>query len=176
MLVQVAPDRRHDARAEEEELARLLVHQQVEVALAVAGLLVGEAVEGVWQRASVASEDGQLFDGQGRLAAPRLRGPADDPDHVPEMDVDRTGLGRVAHELDAARAVDEVEEDELAHLAARHDAAGQAAGVLSLLARLERIGLRADGCHFVPVGKALGSCHGRASLVRVLEVGRAPRR
>ena len=31
--------------------ARLLVHQQVEVALAVAGLDVGDAVEGVRQRA-----------------------------------------------------------------------------------------------------------------------------
>ena len=48
--IQVAPDRGDDAAAHEEVGARLLVHQQVEVALAVARLRVGEAVEGVGQR------------------------------------------------------------------------------------------------------------------------------
>ena len=36
--VEVAPDRRDHLRTQEEQLARLVVHEQVEVALAVAGL------------------------------------------------------------------------------------------------------------------------------------------
>ena len=39
-------------------------------------------------------------------------------------------LGRLAEELDPAGAVDEVEEDELAHVAAGHDPAGEAAHLL----------------------------------------------
>ena len=46
-LVERAADRRHDLRARDERLARLLVHQQVEVPLAVAELDVRQPVERV---------------------------------------------------------------------------------------------------------------------------------
>ena len=47
LAVEVAADGRDHARADKEVLARLLVHQQVEVALAVARLGVGQSVKGV---------------------------------------------------------------------------------------------------------------------------------
>ena len=55
LVVEVAADRRDDPRTQEKELARVLVHEQVEVALAVARLLIREAVERVGQRALVAA-------------------------------------------------------------------------------------------------------------------------
>ena len=104
LAVEVATDRRDDLRAQEEEVARLLVHEQVEVALAVARLRVGQAVERVRERAAVACEHRQLVDGEGRLPAPRLRRPARDADDVAEVDVDVARTTRVAHELDSPGA------------------------------------------------------------------------
>jgi len=48
-VVEVAANRRDDPRAQEEQLTRVLVHEQVAVALSVARLLVGDAVERVGQ-------------------------------------------------------------------------------------------------------------------------------
>ena len=115
--VEVATYGRDDLRPQEKQLARLLVHEQIEIALAIAGLGVGDAVERVRQRARVAGEHGQLVHGERGLATTRLRGMPDDADDVPEMDADVTDASGVAHELDPPRAVHEVEEDELAHLA-----------------------------------------------------------
>ena len=53
------------------------------------------------------------------------------------------------------RAVDEVEEDELPHLAPREHAAGEPALLGPFLAGLERLGLGAHGRDLVAVGKAL---------------------
>src|SRR4051794_23820813 len=49
-LVEKAADRRNRARAKQRFVARLLVHQQVEVPLAIAQLDVGQTVERVGQR------------------------------------------------------------------------------------------------------------------------------
>ena len=49
-VIERAADRGHHARAQEEVGARVLVHQQVEIAAPVALLDVGEAVESVGQR------------------------------------------------------------------------------------------------------------------------------
>ena len=73
VLVQVAADRGDDPRAQEEELARVLVHQQVEVALPVARLRVGEPVERVREAGSGSSRAPQLVDRERRLAAARAR-------------------------------------------------------------------------------------------------------
>ena len=64
-----------------------------------------------------------------------------------------------------AGAVDEVEEDDLAHVPAAHDPAGQAARRLRLGARLERLGLGADGRDLDAVGETLGQPGHDASLV-----------
>ena len=60
------------------------------------------------------------------------------------MHVDVADPARVAHELDAAGAVDQIEEDELAHLAARHDAAGETPRLVELPAGVERVRCGAD--------------------------------
>ena len=52
-------------------------------------------------------------------------------------------------------AVDEVEERQLAHLAAREHAPGEAALLGRLRPGLERLGLGADGGDLVAVGEAL---------------------
>src|SRR3954452_14680302 len=124
-LVEDAPDRRHHARTDDRVLARLLVHQQIEVALAVAELDVGHAVERVRQRRADAREQIQRIDLQRRLPAPRLRGMPDDADDVAKMDVDLARALDWTEQLHPPRAVDEVEEDELAHVAASHHPAGE---------------------------------------------------
>src|SRR5207248_11014843 len=116
------------------EPARVLAHQQVEVALAVAGLDIGDAVERVGQRAADLGEELQFGHGQGRLPASRTAGPTRGADDVTQVEVDLL----VADQLDATRAVDEVEERELPHLAPSHDAPGDS--VLQL-ERLPRLGL-----------------------------------
>src|SRR5207302_10044060 len=101
--------------------ARLLVHQQVEVALAVAELDVGEAVESVRERPADLGEQGQLVDGERRLAAARAGGRAGGAHDVAEVEVELAGLRGLAEELDPPGTVDEVEEDELAHGPPSHD-------------------------------------------------------
>ena len=149
--VEVPPDRGDDAAAGEKVGARLLVHQQVEVALAVALLDVGEAVERVRQRRAVLRQQLELDHLQRRLAAARLGRVAGDADDVAEVDVD---LAR--EQLDPPAAVDEVEEGDLPHLAPREHAAREAKRLRVVGgAGLDRVGDLADGRDFVPVGKAL---------------------
>ena len=87
-------------------------------------------------------------------------GRPDDADDVAEVDVDVADTPGVAHELDAAGAIDEVEEDELAHLATRHDAPGEPPRLVEVAARLELVGGRAYVRDRVTVGEALGGGHG----------------
>src|SRR5205085_8559652 len=144
LAVEVAADRGHDARAELELGARLLVHQQVEVAAPVALLDVGQAVEGVRERRPDLREELELVGRERRLPAPRLRRPALGADDVAEVQVDLARAARVAEELDAAGAIDEVEEDELPVAAPRHHAAGDPARLPRLLPRLQPLRLRAN--------------------------------
>ena len=79
-----------------------------------------------------------------------------DADDVSEEDVDLAGLRRLADHLDPARPVDDVEEDELAHVAARHRTARDPAGRGGRLACLERLALVPHRGDLGPVGEALG--------------------
>ncbi len=124
--VEPAADCGDHARANHRLGARLLVHEQIEVALAVAELDVRDPVERVRERAPVLSEQDQLVDGDGRLAAAGFGGRADDSNDVAEVDVDVTRARRVAEQLDPPGAVDEVEEDELAACPQLLDPAGAA--------------------------------------------------
>ena len=63
----------------------------------------------------------------------------------------------LAEELDAAGAVDQIEEGQLAVLPPRHDATREAPLGLAFLARLETLRLGADGSDLVPVGEAFCS-------------------
>ena len=129
----------------------LLVHQQVEVTTPVALLDVGEPVERVGQRRADPRQQHELVDDQRRLAAPALRRLADRADDVAEMHVDLARARRRAEQLDAAAAVDEVEEHELAHVAPREHAAGEPACLATFGLGLERVRLGTDGCDLVAV-------------------------
>ena len=113
-LVEVAPDRRDHARAQLEVRAGLLVHQQVEVALPVARLDVGDAVEGVRERPTDLRQQDELGDRQRRLAALRAAWPSGCANDVAEVEVELL----LGDQLDPSGAVDEVEEAQLAHRAA----------------------------------------------------------
>src|SRR5581483_7177901 len=153
--VEEAPDRGDHARAELEVAARLLVHEQVEVAAAVALLDVGEAVERVRQRCADPCEQLEPVDGQRRLAAARPGGPADGADDVAEVDVDLAGPLDRAEELDTAGAVDEVEERELPHVAPRHHPTGDATGLGAFRARVEELRLGTNALNLLPLREAL---------------------
>ena len=141
-------------------LARLLAHQQVDVALPVARLGVLEAVERVGERAADLREQHELVDRERRLAALRLHRRARGADDVAEVDVDRRRSDPVAEELDPPGAVDEVEEDDLPHVAAGHDAAGEPPRLVELASGLDPVGRRADIGDGVAIRKALRSRHG----------------
>ena len=149
--VEVAPDRRDDAAAGEEVGPRLLVHQQVEVALAVALLDVGEPVEGVRQRRAVLRQQLELDHLERGLAPARLGRVAAHPDDVAEVDVDLAG-----EQLDPAAAVDEVEERDLPHLPPREHAAGEPERLRVVGgAGLDPVRDLTDCGDLVPVGEAL---------------------
>ena len=83
----------------------------------------------------------------------------DRADDVAEVDVDLAHAVGGAQELDAAGAVDEVEEGQLAEVAAGEHAPGEAALVLGLGVRVEQLRLGADGRRLAPVGEALRRGH-----------------
>jgi len=126
-------------------------------------------VKGVRQRLRVAGEHLDRLGEQRRLAAARAPGMAADAHDVTEQHVDLAGLRRLADHLDAAGAVDDVEEDELAHVTARHRAARDPAARLRRLTRLERLTLLRTAAISARSGKRLG---GVAELV----IGPEPRR
>jgi len=140
--------------------------KQVEVAPAVALLDIRETVERVRQRRADAGEQHELVDDQRRLAAAALRRVADRADDVAQVHVDLAGARLGAEQLDPARAVDQVEEDELAHVAAREDAARESPGLGALFVRLQRLGFGADGYDLVAVGKTLGGRHGDLTIAQ----------
>ena len=127
----------------------------------------GEHDERVRQRGADLAEEDELVHGDRRLAATRLRRSAGDADDVSEVDVDITRARRVAEELNAAAAVDEVEEDELPHLSAAKDAPRCAHDRVRFFARFDPLGLRADALERNGVGEALRS-HQPASLSSAL--------
>src|SRR4051794_31437065 len=162
--VEDAPDRRNRARAKQRIGTRLLVHQQVEVPLAIAQLDVGQAVERVGQRRRDAREHFERVDSERGLAAPRLGRRPDGADDVTEVDVDLARALDGAQELDPSRAVDEVEEHELAHVAPGEHATGETTRRLGLRAALEWPRLGQDRGDLVAVGKALRRGHSRESM------------
>ena len=83
------------------------------------------------------------------------------------MNVDLAGPRRGTEELDAAAAVDEVEEDELAHVAPRQHTPGEPARLRALDVVLEDVGLGADVGDLVPIGKALRR-HGDLTIAQAL--------
>src|SRR5207249_7425650 len=81
----------------------------------------------------------------------RTAGPTRGADDVTQVEVDLL----VADQLDATRAVDEVEERELPHLAPSHDAPGDSVLQLERLPRLGLLGLGPNRSDLLPVRKPL---------------------
>ena len=148
-LVEEAPHRRDHAGARDEQLARLLVGHQVELALAEARLGVGEPVVLLGRRAQRLGQHGDVLEAQRQLAAAGAEDDAVDPDQVAEVERDEPVEGLAAEHVDARvqlqapRAVDEVEEGGLALPAAGGDPAGDAGVRVGLLAG-SKLGERRD--------------------------------
>src|SRR5262249_40093189 len=115
-----------------------------------------------------AREQNKLVDDQRRLAAARLRRLADRADDIAEVHVNRSRSCGRTEQLDAPRTVDEIEEDELPHVAARHHAAGEPARLRAFDAVRERVRLLADGGDLVAVGESLrrAFAHGRLTIAQ----------
>ena len=155
-VVEEAADRGDHLRARDERGARLLAGEQVDLAVAVTGLDVGEAVVLVGRRAQRLGEQLEAGDLERELARARLHHGPVDADQVAEVELEQPREGLLAEDVDAghqlhpAGAVDEVEERGLALPAARGEAAGDARGMPGLLARLELLVRRlhrGDGLH-----------------------------
>ena len=127
----------------ERDPAGLVVHQQVEVALAVALLDVGEAVVLLGQRAQALRQRAPLVHAQAELAPAAREDLAVDGDHVAQVAVGDRRQARLAEhvegrvQLQPARAVGQVEEDGLAVAAAAADAARDPQRLAGLGAGLE---------------------------------------
>ena len=123
-------DRLHDLRALDEHVARLRVGDEVDVALPVALLLVGQAVELLRQRPQRLREQAHAVALDRQLAGLRLEQRArraDDVAEVPVLErVERLGADAVERdvELDAPGHVLQRREARLAHHALQHHAAG----------------------------------------------------
>ncbi len=126
----VIADRGDDAAAGEEGEARFLVHDQVDVALAVLQFLVGEAVELVRQRAQRLGQQADFGGLDGQFAGLGLHQGADDAEDVAEIPGLEVGIDILAEpvagdvDLDAAGEILQRRERGLAHDALEHHAAG----------------------------------------------------
>ena len=150
VVVEVAPNRGDHAGTQLEVGARLLAHQEIEVALSISGLGLGQPVERAGRGPLDLGEQLELGDREGGLTALRLGGDPGDADDVPEVDVDRPGAILGNEQLDLPGAVDEIEEDELPHVPPGHDTPGQPPRHADLLPGLDLIGVHPNGSDLLP--------------------------
>src|SRR3954447_388547 len=149
--VEPVANRRDDLRAHDEQLARLLVRDQVQLAVAIARLDVLEPVELVRRRAQRLCQQLPAGHAQRQLAAAALEDEAVDAEQVAEVQRSERLEGLVAEvvalgvQLDLPRAVDQVDEGRATHAAPLGEPAADAVGrVGQLLARLDAVVRRAD--------------------------------
>jgi hypothetical protein len=152
-LVKVPPHVVDDLRALLEGHADVVVEEEVEVALAVARLLVDEAVEGLGEHVQAGREDGERLGEDGQLALLALAGAARHADDVPAAHiVAREVVGglvlrprRVEHDLHLLALAVEVVELELGRGGPhRHHAPGDAHGHV---AQDHAVGDAGEGAH-----------------------------
>ena len=129
-LVQIPAHMLDEGGADTEGTAHVLVHDQIHIALAVAHLLVGQAVEFLGQRLEGLGEKRHLVGLDGDLAPLGLKDLAFHAHDVADVGLFELGEGLLAQlvhadvELDAALAVLQIAEHGLAHAPLGHDAAG----------------------------------------------------
>ena len=149
-LVEPAAHRADDLRPQDEQLARLLVGHQVELAVAVAQLDVGEAVVLLGRWAQRLREHAEVLHAQRQLAAAGAQHAALCADQIAEVEAEQALERLLAevvdarHQLDAPGAIDDVEERRLALLAPRRQAAGDAPALLGLGTGFESFERRLD--------------------------------
>ena len=135
----VTADQADDGAALAEHVADLGVHDEVDVALAIADLAVGEAVELLGQRSQRLGEKRELGGGDGELPATGAQHAPSSIDDVPEVKLAEKPpalLAQVVHaaeELNLASDVLEDDEGNLALATERADAAGDGDHVLGVL-------------------------------------------
>src|SRR3954451_11481805 len=138
--VEEGADRGDDLRARDEELARLLVGDQVELAVAEAGLDVRQPVVLLGRGTQRLGQQRVVVEPQRQLAAAAAEDRAVGADQVAEVEGEQARELLVPEhvharvELQPARPVDEVEERRLALAPPRREAAGHAHAVVGLLA------------------------------------------
>ena len=118
-----------DLRARDKGAARLFGHDQVDIALTVTLLHVGQAMKFIWQRTQALGQQAQAVGTHGELAglgAHQHAFGADDVADVPTLE----GFVRLAHralmdeQLDAPGVILQLHEADLALHALEHDASG----------------------------------------------------
>ena len=130
------PHQTDDRGPPDENLTHLGVDHQVQVALAVAGLHVGEAVVLFRQGQEALGEENEVGHRQGELPGFGAKQRAGKPHDVAQVQALEQGEGLRAQHLfldvglEAAGAVLEVAEGGLAELPQEHEAAGQAEGLV----------------------------------------------
>ena len=129
-VIQISPDRGDNLGALHEGLAHLRVHDEINVALTVALVGVGEAVELLRERLHALCEQGKLFRVNRNLTCLGLKDLAADTDDVADVVLLKEGIclfaDRIARHinLNVAAQIANRTERRLAHDALTHHAAG----------------------------------------------------
>ncbi len=170
----IVADRLDDGRTGAEGKARFLVHDQVDVALAILHFLVGQAVELVGQRADGLGQQADFGGLDGQFAGAGLHQRADDAENIAQIPALEGSVGFLSHlvagdvGLDAAGNVLQRGKGGLAHDALQHHAAADFhfnRQTLQLFARFLAVGFVQLGGH-VLAGEIVGE-----SLARLAPLG-----
>ena len=171
LAVQVAADRGNDPAALDERIAGIRVHDEIQIALAIASIGVGKAVEFLRQRMQALGQQRDLLRMHAHLAGLGGEHIALHADHVADVIIFEGLVGVLAHvvaadiDLDPAVAILQMGETGLAHHAAGHDASGDGNVLLLALGVIgdDRAGMVADviGCDNVGI---LPGLHERVQL------------
>ena len=141
-VLQPAAEQADHPAAEEERGAGLLGDEQVDVALAVAGVGVGQSVPLVGERAAGRGQERPVVDPHRQLAPPGGHDLARDPDPVAEREggepVEPGGGVGAGEELDAAAGVGQGAEGDLALVSAEHQPSRHRGRLARLDARRQR--------------------------------------
>ena len=139
--IQPAPHRSDDARTRDEDLARFGCHDEIDIALAVTLLDIGQAMELVRQRPQRLGQQAQPFDLDRQLAGLGAHQGAfggEDVADVPAFEriVGVAQRGRLQEQLDVAADITQLGERGLAHEALGQHASGDADAAAIALQRL----------------------------------------
>ena len=171
----VTAERGKDGGALAEGVAHVFVHDEVDIALAVTGLFIGEAVELLGQRTHSLRKQRKGARSDGELAALRAHDNAFDVHDVAQVKVAQKlpiGLGHVvdaAEKLNVGRGVAHHEEHDFALAALGHNTAADFHDVLGVFARRKVGVLRNDVAHVVGHFRVLGvRVHAASDIVFAL--------